>query len=218
MVKESKQSQFNPYQNNGGTVAAVALGGRVAVGGDTRISVGYNIISRNYCKITQLTSKAVIASSGMVTDAQNLHKLLLARITLYKHQHGTEPSLKALSKLLSITLYSRRFFPFYTFNLLAGLNEEGQGAVYGYDAIGSFDELKYGVQGTGQELCMSVLDNQCKGANRTDDYTFTQDPVELIRDVFTSCAERDIYTGDAVTVWDITAEGIQQTSIPLRRD
>lgn len=212
------KNQFNPYTNNGGTVAAVAIGDRVVVAGDTRISQGYNIISRNYCKITQLTSKAVIASSGMVTDAQNLHKLLLARITLYKHHHGSEPSVKALSKLLSVTLYSRRFFPFYTFNLLAGINDEGLGVVYGYDAIGSYDELKYGCQGSGQELMMSVLDNQYKGSNRTDNYVFNQDPSELLKDVFSSCAERDIYTGDSVTLWDIRPDGIQQSSIPLRAD
>lgn len=56
-------------------------------------------------------------------------------------------------------LYQKRFFPFYTFNCLAGLDEQGNGVVYGYDAIGSYDKLKYVVQGSGQELIVPVLDN-----------------------------------------------------------
>ena len=212
------KSRFNPYQDNGGTVAAIALGSRVVVGGDTRISRGYSIVSREYCKMTQLTSKAVIATSGMVADAQNLHKVILARIALYKHQNGCEPGIRSLARLLCTTLYSRRFFAFYTFNLLVGLDENNQGVVFGYDAIGSFDELNYGVQGSGGHLLMPVLDNQLKGANRSDDYEFTGNPVEVIKDIFNSCAERDIHTGDSLLIWDITPDGIQEQVVELRKD
>ena len=210
--------EFNPYNDNGGTVAAVAVGDRIVIGGDTRLSNGYNILSRSYNKVTQLTSKVFIATAGQVTDAQNLHKLLLARVVLYKHQHGSEPSLHALSKLLCVTLYSRRFFPFYTFNLLCGIDEDGQGKVFGYDAIGSFDEMKSGVQGSGQQLSIAVLDNQMIGSNRTDKYEFKGDPVQLIKDIFNSVAERDIHTGDHVLIWDLSPSGITQSTFKLRAD
>ena len=211
--------RFNPYNDNGGTVAAVATGSRVVIAGDTRLSNGYNILSRTYNKVTQLTSTSFIATSGMVTDAQNLHKHLMARIVLYKHQHGSEPSIRALAKLLSVTLYSRRFFPYYTFNLICGLDENGKGLVFGYDAIGSFDELGYGAQGSGQELMMSILDNQMKGENRSDDnYSFSGDPIKLIKDVFNATAERDIHTGDHVLLWDVTPQGITQSTFKLRAD
>lgn len=61
---------------------------------------------------------------------------------------------------LAKTLYSKRFFPFYTFNLLAGLTPEGEPRVYGYDAIGSYDVCPYAVQGSGQQLMIALLDNQ----------------------------------------------------------
>jgi 20S proteasome subunit beta 6 len=49
--------------------------------------------------------------------------------------------------------------PFYAFNLLCGLTKEGNGTVYGYDAIGSFDSLTYGIQGSGTEMGAPLLDN-----------------------------------------------------------
>ena len=49
--------------------------------------------------------------------------------------------------------------PYYAFNLLCGINEKGEGVVYGYDAIGSYDKLTYGVQGSGSQLGAPILDN-----------------------------------------------------------
>ena len=46
----------------------------------------------------------------------------------------------------------------------------------------------------------------------------TQDTaVNLVRDVFTSAGERDIYTGDSVYIAVITADGIENLTHPLRR-
>ena len=42
--------------------------------------------------------------------------------------------------------------------------------------------------------------------------------VSLVKDVFISAAERDIYTGDGLQVHVISAEGIETELIPLRRD
>ena len=40
----------------------------------------------------------------------------------------------------------------------------------------------------------------------------------LIKDVFISAAERDIYTGDAIVLNTITKEGVKVEKFPLRRD
>ena len=130
------------------------------------------------------------------------------RVAMYKHQHREEPSVVAVAQLLSTVLYSRRFFPYYTFNVLFGIDSEGRfisasrvcpprlhcvclyiccvhrqkglkpiffrffstsdficlgkGAVYGYDAIGSFERAAYNCAGTGSALTMSILDNQVR--------------------------------------------------------
>jgi 20S proteasome subunit beta 6 len=131
----------------------------VIVGADTRISQGYSILARDHSKTTKLTERCVITSGGMVADIETLHKLLQAKVRTYQRQFKKDPTIESLAQLLGNTLYGRRFMPFYAFNLLCGLDMEGQGCVYGYDAIGSYDKLTYGVQGSGSELGAPILDN-----------------------------------------------------------
>eukprot|EP00882_Tetradesmus_deserticola_P022867 GHRQ01024849.1.p1 GENE.GHRQ01024849.1~~GHRQ01024849.1.p1 ORF type:complete len:162 (-),score=38.64 GHRQ01024849.1:299-784(-) len=72
------------------------------------------------------TDKCVIASAGCQVDMKALQKLLQARNVMFQHNHGKPMSCKAAAQLLSNTLYYKRFFPYYTFNLCAGLDEEGE--------------------------------------------------------------------------------------------
>lgn len=42
--------------------------------------------------------------------------------------------------------------------------------------------------------------------------------IQLVKDVFISAAERDVYTGDALRICIIAKEGIKEQTIPLRKD
>ncbi len=77
----------------------------------------------------------------------------------YKHSQGFDMSSPAIAQLLSVTLYYRRFFPYYAFCMVGGVDEEGKGAVYGYDAVGSYKRDDYGCMGSGQNFIMPILDN-----------------------------------------------------------
>lgn len=42
--------------------------------------------------------------------------------------------------------------------------------------------------------------------------------MRLVKDVFISAAERDVYTGDALRICIVTKEGIREETVPLRKD
>ena len=148
-------------------------------------------------------------------------------------------STQSIAQLASTVLYGKRFFPYYTFNIIGGLDEEGKfkivyliiqqiqlflgkGAVYSFDPVGSFEREKYRAGGSAASLIQPLLDSQIGKKNRTDadsipEYTL-EEAVQITKDAFTSAAERDIYTGDYVEIWKITALGMETELFPLRRD
>lgn len=215
-----EQHRWSPYNVNEGTALAIAGPDFALVCGDTRMSDGYTILSREQPKIHQLTTQCVLSSAGMQADAIALRKMLNARLVQYKQKHNKIMSTPAIAQLLSNTLYYKRFFPYYTFNVLGGLDEEGRGAVYGYDAIGSFERNPYSVTGSASALITSILDNQYefKTAQKMKRELTLEETIDLVKDVFTSAGERDIYTGDTVQIAIITKDGTKIENFALKKD
>lgn len=140
---------------------------------------------------------------------------------MYQFQHGKLISTQAIAQLTSNTLYGHRFFPYYTFTLIGGLDETGKGAVYSFDPVGSFEREMYRSGGSAAALIQPFLDSQIGKKNRSasDSGPLTLDfALKVAKDAFTSAAERDIYTGDHVQVWIITKDGCRQEVFDIRRD
>lgn len=83
------------------------------------------------------TDKCVLATSGMQADALALHALLRARLTMYEHDHGKQMPTPAIAQMLANNLYYRRFFPYYCFNVVGGIDEQGNGSIF-LNKISSF--------------------------------------------------------------------------------
>lgn len=214
------ERRFSPYDFNGGTIVCIAGDDFVVCGGCSRMSTGYEIISRNQTKLFPLTDDTVLCAAGCMSDVVTLNKMLGAKFKQYEESHNRQMSSPAAAQLLSVTLYYRRFFPYYAFCLVGGLDEEGKGAVYGYDAVGSFKRDDYGCMGSGQKFIMPLLDNLVGHKNRLDENKklSLEETVAIMKEVFVNATERDIYTGDSVEIKVITKAGTTTEHFPLKTD
>ncbi|CAL5981469.1 Proteasome_subunit beta type [Hexamita inflata] len=217
----SDDEQFNPYVDNGGTCIAIAGKDFVLIGSDTRCSDGgYQILSRTLPKAHKITDKVMLASSGMKADADYLLKTLRNDADEYAYKTGKEISVAQFSRLVSVSLYRRRFFPWYTFNIVGGLDEQGRGRIFSYDAVGSSGEYQYTSTGSGESLAIGILDNELMPLiteERLDSLTI-EGAKKLAIAAMEAVTEREIKTGDDFQYYIITKDGIQEFHHGLRRD
>ncbi|RKP11785.1 nucleophile aminohydrolase, partial [Piptocephalis cylindrospora] len=154
---------FSPYADNGGSVLAIAGEDFCVVAADTRQSDGYSINSRYSPKAYKLSDKVILGTSGFHADGSQLTKRVKQQMDWYKYKHNKAISCPATAQMLSNMLYMRRFFPYYTFNIVGGLDPEGRGAVYSFDPVGSFEREEYRSGGSAADLLQPFLDSQVRG-------------------------------------------------------
>ena len=62
------KNNFNPYQNNGGTIISVSGRNFSIIAADTRCSSGFSISTRFQTRIIKISKKTLLATSGMFAD------------------------------------------------------------------------------------------------------------------------------------------------------
>ena len=178
------------------------------------------------------STRLVLSVVGFAADGNALKERLDAIVKMYRYQHNKPMSVKACAQRLSTILYQKRFFPYYVHAILGGLDEEGKGALYSYDPVGSYEREQCRAAGAAASLIMPFLDNQVNYKNQYvpgsgEGHALQQRPIEsldretvigLVKDAFTSATERHIEVGDGLQMLVITKEGIKEMYEPLKRD
>jgi len=236
----NKEHSFYPYTDNGGSTLAISGSDFTIVAGDTRSTSGYNINTRFQPKVfkiggttsSQDDATLVLSVVGFAADGEALKERLDAIVKMYRYQHGKPMSVKACAQRLSTILYGKRFFPYYVTAILGGLDEEGKGAVYSYDPVGSYEREQCRAAGAAASLIMPFLDNQVNYKNQyipgsgvghalqeREKIPLSRNEVEdLVKDAFDSAVERHIEVGDGLQMLVITKKGIEEIYKPLKRD
>ena len=169
---------------------------------------------------------------GFAADGEALKERLDAVAKMYRYQHGKQISVKACAQRLATILYGKRFFPYYTNAILGGLDENGKGALYSYDPVGSYEREQCRAGGAASSLITPFLDNQVNFKNqyipgsgeghaleaRKAEPLSRHEVEQLVRDAFTSAVERHIEVGDGLQMMVITKTGIEEIYEPLKKD
>ncbi|KAG8809923.1 Proteasome subunit beta type-6 [Serendipita sp. 400] len=70
------------------------------------------------------TDKAVLAVNGFAADGNMFVQKVQQRLEWYHHAHNKEMPLRAIARLIQTMLYAKRFFPYYVYNILGGIEED----------------------------------------------------------------------------------------------
>jgi len=219
----TKEARFQPYSFEGGTVAAIAGDDFVVIGGDTRMSTNGSVVqSRHLEKVFKLDNGIILASTGFYGDLLQLVRVLRARMKVYQFTYNEPINICAAAEMLARTLYYKRFFPYYTSNILVGIDPQGKGALYRYDPVGNIERAECDVSGAGTEIMQPFLDNQVTWTNKTAESrpVLTIDRAKkLLRDGFRAVAERETSTGDALVLITVAAgKPLEEETVGLRGD
>ena len=187
----------------GATVVGRKCVDGAVVATDSLISWGTMVLTDTGIKAFKLTDTIVLASAGLTSDYQMLVNRLKAQIKLYELNQKKEISVKALSKMISNTLYSRRMAPLYVQTVIVGSDEEGP-ALYTLDMGGSLIPDDFTATGTGTRTAFGVLENEYK-----EGLTVKQAEEIAIRAVKAGIA-RDVQSGGKIHVMSVTKEGVTE--------
>jgi len=226
IARGPREHAWSPYVDNGGTAIGIAGKGYVVVAADTRMSLGFSIVDRESSKVGVVSPNCVIATGGMQADRYAFIKNIGARIQMYEFQNqGKKPSVPSIAQLVSTLLYYRRFFPYYCFTIVAGVEQDTEdGYLYSYDAVGCLEKLSHSVVGTGRDMIEPLLDGVINKQHRAPDDKGVagsiplEQAIEYAKRAFRAASERDIYTGDQMELYLITREGMKRDVMQLRKD
>jgi 20S proteasome subunit beta 6 len=228
-VQEPIEHRFNPYADNGGTVLGIAGQGFALIAGDTRHTTGYSINSRFQPRCFDMGDNIILSTVGFAGDCKALVQALKTNMEWYHHDHNKPMKVAGFARLVRQILYGRRMFPYYVNPIMAGLDEDGVGAIYSHDPVGSYERESCRCVGSAASLIMPFLDNQVGFKNQMDptsngtrakavEYLTVEEALKLVKDSFTSATERHITVGDSLQIMLVTKEGIQTLFYPLKRD
>lgn len=111
------------------------------------------------------------------------------------------------------------------FTVVKQLNRtSGAGAVFGYDAVGSFERVKVACAGGGLSIIQPVLDRleaaPGRGAGGRGERPVVgvslEEALALVRRAFVAGGERDISLGDEVEILVLTREGQRRERLRLK--
>lgn len=222
-------SKFDPYVDNGGTVVGIAGNNYCILASDTRLSDKYMIRTRSITRLFEVADGLVLSGSGCWSDIVQLSKVVRLNCNSYEWNSKKKLTVIALAHLLAYILYDRRMFPYFSFSALGGLDSNGCGALFRYDAIGSYERVNALCSGKGEQMIQPILDNitnmdednslwkvsaggdHFESASSSslqhciNDLT-VNDACNIIVKSFKAAAEREISIGDGIELWIIKKE------------
>lgn len=199
---------------NGSAVVAMTGKNCVAIATDKRLGIRqFQTVACNFPKSFQLTDRCFVGLSGLATDILTVQQLLKFKLKLYQLRENRTMEPATIMNLISTTMYEKRFGPWFTEPVVAGLDRDGTPRICSYDFIGAQSLAHdFTCSGTTSDQLMGVCESFWKPDMEKDEL------FETISQCLLAAADRDCLAGWGAEVHIITPEGVETKQLQGRMD
>ncbi|MBZ3886793.1 Proteasome subunit beta type-3 [Sciurus carolinensis] len=199
---------------NGGAVMAMKGKNCVAIAADRRFGIQAQMVTTDFQKIFPMGDRLYIGLAGLATDVQTVAQRLKFRLNLYELKEGRQIKPYTLMSMVANLLYEKRFGPYYTEPVIAGLDPKTfKPFICSLDLIGCpMVTDDFVVSGT----CAEQMYGMCESLwepNMDPEHLF-----ETISQAMLNAVDRDAVSGMGVIVHIIEKDKITTRTLKARMD
>ncbi|KAI5119224.1 hypothetical protein M0805_002150 [Coniferiporia weirii] len=202
---------------NGGSVVAMVGKECVAIASDLRLGNQALTIACNHEKIFPVTDRIYLGLPGLATDVATLRERFRYRVNMYTIKEEREIAPETFARLVSSTLYERRFGPYFVEPVIAGLGTSPTGKIEPFiaatDLIGCLNFARdFVVSGTASSKLFGVAEGLWEPDLEPEDL------FETISQTLLNAVDRDAYSGWGAVVHVITKDKVITRTLKGRMD
>jgi len=208
----SDTGQIDRY--NGGTIVAMKGAKCVAIACDLRLGDRMLTISAEKPKVYKFSDHLYMGIAGLATDAQTVVEKMTFRKNLYELRENRTIKPQVFMKMLSNLLYEKRFGPYFSEPLIAGLDPVTfEPFIAAMDLLGCISTPNdFVAVGTADSQLMGICEMLWE-PNMGPDALFEATAQSLL-----SAMERDAKSGCGAVVYTITAKEVTVRTLKSRLD
>jgi len=123
---------------NGAAVIAMTGKDCVAIASDLRLGINQNQTTAvDYSKLHKIHDKLYLGLTGLISDQLTFIQKMRFKHEMYELRENRVMSPKVFGAVVSAALYEKRFSPYYTEPVIAGLDKDGKPYITSMDLIGA---------------------------------------------------------------------------------
>lgn len=184
------------YRTGTTTIGMVCKDG-VVLATERRVTAGNMISNKTAQKLFKIDQNIGITIAGLVGDAQVLARYLKAEVSLYRLRRSAPLSAEGAATLLANILSGNRYYPYYAWLILGGVDAKG-GHVFSVDPAGGCIEDRFVSVGSGSPFAYGIVEE-----SYSKDVS-TSDAIDIGLRGLTAAMRRDSASGDGYLVHVIT--------------
>jgi proteasome beta subunit len=205
MMRHVVSAQDQERLLTGTTTIGIVCKDGVVLATERRATAGSMIMNKQTTKVFKVDQNLGVTIAGMVGDAQVLVRYLKAEVALYRLRRNGPVSAEGAATLLANILSGSRFYPYYAWLILGGVDAKG-GHVFSVDPAGGCIDDRFCSIGSGSTFAYGILE---EGYSRD---MSTSDGIDLALRGLTVAMRRDSASGDGYLVHVISTKEYRELS------